>query len=182
MAKAKPVTFIKNGKVVNQKAETKPQKAKTPAEEIGALKAEVYKVASGLQAVTKEAVKLRELGKDMSALKGEVKKQLTDLRKQFQTQIVVRSTERELLYGNGFRAGIIHIVDVAEGFILEHYQAKDRQELFDNNKMPSFWIATLVHCLHSMPVSAAPKPELTEEIAHDFGNEFTDEAVATGKN
>lgn len=188
MSKAKDVIFMKNGKVVNDQSaklpksnkeaqETKPQKAKTPAEEIGALKAEVNKVAAWLQAVAKEAGKLHELEQDMSALKNEVKKQLTDLRKQVQTQIVDRGArEKASLYGDGFRAGIMHIVNVAEGFILEHYHAKDRQELFDNNKMPSFWIATLVQCLHdSMPASTAPKP--AEEVAHDFGNEFTDEAT-----
>ena len=191
MSKAKAVIVIKNGKVVNpqnaklpksnkEAKETEPQKAKTPAEEIGALKAEVNKVAAGLQAVTKEVAKLHELEQDTSALKIGVKNQLIDLRKQIQTQIVaLRASEQELLYGNGFRAGIMHIVNVAEGFILEHYHAKDRQELFNNNNMPSFWIATLVQCLHdSMPVATVPKP--AEEVAHDFGNEFTDEATEPG--
>ena len=155
MNKAKDVILMKNGKVVNHQSaklpksnkeaqETKPQKAKTPAEEIEALKAEVNNVASGLQAVTKEVAKLTEsqaVAKKFQELNLRLAK-VEEGWRQFMDQVS---------YSKGFYDGRLYIVSQAERILCEQTGCKTREELMSTGKLPSFWIATLVVCLDDPP-------------------------------
>jgi len=147
MAKAKAVIVIKNGKVVNDQKEaqeTKPQKAKTPAEEIEVLKAEVNNVASGLQAVTKEVAKLTEsqaVAKKIQGLNLRLDK-VEEGWRQFMDQVS---------YSKGFYDGRLYIVSQAERILCEQTGCKTREELMSTGKLPNFWISTLVVCLDDPP-------------------------------
>lgn len=123
MSKAKAVTFIKNGKVVNNQKEaqeTKPQEAKTPAKE----QAESQAVVKKFQEFNLRLAKVEEGWR------------------QFMDRVS---------YSNGFHDGRRYIVSQAERILCEQTGCKTREELMLTGKLPNFWISTLVLCLDDPP-------------------------------
>jgi len=60
----------------------------------------------------------------------------------------------------GFDEGVKYIITLAENFLVEHEKLGSREDLIHGgfNKLPSWWIATLVTALHYEPPSqAVPK-------------------------
>jgi len=152
----KKLIIVKNGKPVTPEAtQPEPPSLEQHERRLKELETKLDQMVARLQAAGKQIEGLNELKDDFK-----------DLSKRLRKQASVRDSERQLLYGDGFRAGIRRIVDVAEGFIIEHYGAKNRQELFDKALMPTFWIATLIQCLHEATPEGVP-PTTQERLGEE---------------
>lgn len=129
MRKAKDIIVMKNEKVVNHQKgvqETKPQEAKTPAKE----EAE----SQGSRAGEAVAKKFQELDHRLAKVE--------EGWRQFMDQVS---------YSNGFHDGRRYIVSQAERILCEQTGCKTREELMLKEKLPNFWISTLVLCLDDPP-------------------------------
>ena len=64
----------------------------------------------------------------------------------------LRSELDQITYSKGFYAGRKYIVTTAENIMMKHFGCRSREELSTSDKMPAFWIATLVMCLDDPPL------------------------------